>query len=120
MKSSRYLLLSPALALAVWLSILPLGSLVQGSTFIWEAGLVLATGALTGLFLSMLHSPRPLIPLAQALLMGGVLAWRGLTAMPGEPDEAWTSRLIQLWIRAMDAVQSWQRPKARPGVCCRQ
>lgn len=118
MKFAYHPFVSPVLAVAVWLSILPLGVLVQGNDFLWEAGLVLAIGGLVGMVLGLVRMPRPLIPILQAAAMAGIVTWRGLIAVPTtDPDRGWLERLLALWEQGMQAVTTGQPPiESDPGV----
>jgi len=110
--------ISPVLAVAVLLSILPLGALVQETAFLWESGLVVAVGGLIGMVLGLLRAPRPLVPIGQAAGMAAVLVWRGLSATSGAATETtWPGRLVALWDQGMLAVTTGEPPiAADPGI----
>ncbi|HMR49223.1 MAG TPA: DUF3488 and transglutaminase-like domain-containing protein [Arachnia sp.] len=118
MRFAYHPFISPVLAVAVLLSILPLNALVQGTGFLWESALVVGLGGLTGLFLGLLRTPRPLIPLVQVAGMAAVVVWRGLGAAPGAAaDATWPERLRALWDQGMLAVAMGEPPIAPdPGI----
>lgn len=117
MKFGRHPFVSVALALSVWLCLIPLSGLVQGRQFLWESGLVLAVGGLAGLFLSLLRLPRGVVPVVQAPLLAGVLLWRGIAVAPEAADGSWYGPLISLWTQGMSSVRTGDPPiAADPGV----
>ncbi|MHA6525453.1 transglutaminase family protein [Tessaracoccus sp. G1721] len=65
-------------AVAVWLGLLPLATMVTGVEYLVETGLVVATTGLVGLGLAALRLPRALVLLAQVMAVGAVVWWRAL------------------------------------------
>ncbi len=65
-------------AVAVWLGLLPLATMVTGVQYLVETGLVVATTGLVGLGLAALRLPRALVFLAQVIAACAVVWWRAL------------------------------------------
>lgn len=78
-------------AVAVWLGLLPLATMVQGVGYLIETGLVVATAGLIGLGAAALRLPRAAVLLGQILGVGAMVTWRALAlsgAALSEPIEA--------------------------------
>ncbi|WP_143570831.1 transglutaminase family protein [Tessaracoccus sp. ZS01] len=74
-------------AAAVWLSMLPLSTLVSDTQQVWaHAWFILGAAGTVGLVMGLLRAPRALVLFVQLLVILGVLAWRGLALAPrGDP-----------------------------------
>ena len=78
-------------AVAVWLGLLPLSTMVTGVAYLIETGLMVATAGFIGLGLAALRLPRAAVLLAQILGVGAMVTWRALAlgnAALSEPLEA--------------------------------
>lgn len=90
MKFTYHPFSSVIVAVAVWLSLVPLSPLLADTgTILTHSWFILGTSAAVGLLLALLRAPRALILLSQLVAILGVLAWRGLSmAPPGDRVES--------------------------------
>ncbi|NLE96977.1 MAG: transglutaminase domain-containing protein [Propionibacterium sp.] len=95
-------------ALATWLSLVPLGALVSGSTHLAEAGLLVAIVGILGALGAVVGLPRGATYTLQIIATLGVLLWRGLALAPGE--EGVVARLTELTLGGMDAIATSAPP----------
>lgn len=114
MRFSYHPLTSVVIAVAVWLGLLPLRTMLQDHTFLYEAILPLGVSAVVGLALAALRSPRALTLLAQFVGVAGVVAWRGLSLAEGpEPVAA----LRDLTLAGTAAIRTGVPPlEPQPGL----
>ncbi len=114
MKFTYHPLTSVMIAVAVGLSLLPLGALIERDAFVVESLPVLVASAVVGLILALLRAPRLLTLIAQLVAIVGVLVWRGLSlAGPGDPFDA----LSLLTSDGVEAIRNQPPPlSAVPGV----
>ena len=96
-----------AIAAAVWLSLVPLGAMLDGQRLLTAAVPLIVASAAVGSLLSLLRLPRGAIFVAQGVAVVGVLLWRGLTlAGPGTPLEA----LRSLTLDGVSAIRTGAAP----------
>lgn len=90
MKFSYHPFSSLIVAVAVWLSLMPLSALFAGTgQILTQSWYILGASAIVGVGLAFLRAPRALILFTQLLVILGVLAWRGLAmAPPGDRVES--------------------------------
>lgn len=114
MKFTHHPFSSVLIAVAVWLSLLPLAPLIEPLAHSIESVPLLAAAALIGLILTRMRAPRVLTLVAQVIALLGVLLWRGLTlAGPGDP----AGSLRTLTLDGIEAIRSQAAPlTATPGT----
>lgn len=115
MKFSYHPLTSLVLAVATWLALLGLSPMVQGMDHLVEGALILGASGIVGFVMALLRSPRIITLLAQAVVVVGVLAWRGLSLAPGDAEPL--SALRQLTAAGIESIRSGVPPIApSPGL----
>lgn len=114
MRFAYHPLTSVAIAVGVWLSLLPLGALILPEAFRLSTLPLLGGSAVVGLTLALLRAPRPLTLAAQTIVICGILVWQGLTLSPkGPPVES----LRLLTSDGVDSIRASLPPlEATPGI----
>lgn len=79
-------IVSPVIALATWLSLLPLGALLNGSVHLVETALLVTVVGIVGALGALLALRRGATYALQVAAGIAMLAWRGLVLGPGDTD----------------------------------
>lgn len=82
-------IVSPVIAIVTWLSVLPLGVLIDARTHLVEAAVLVGIVGVLGALGALVNLGRSVIFLVQLFAAGGVLVWRGMALGPdgaGFPD----------------------------------
>ncbi|MHA6512244.1 transglutaminase family protein [Tessaracoccus sp. Z1128] len=103
-------------AVAVWLGLLPLATMVQGTGYLLEAAVVTAGAGVLGAGLAALRLPRALVLLAQILAVGAYVAWRA-TALAGAGIMAPVSSIGSLVAEGVLTIRTGAAPvEPTPGL----
>ena len=102
MRFSYHPLTSIFIALAVWCSLLPLRPMMVDHSFLVDTGLVAGAAGVVGAALAILRTPRAVTFLAQAIAVGAMVAWRGLSlTAAGDSPMAALRELTGLGVEAI-------------------
>lgn len=99
-------------ALAAWLSLLPLGALLDGATHLAESGLLVAVVGIVGSLTSLLGLGRLVAYGTQVVATIGVLGWRAMALSPD--GEGFLHRLRLLTVGGSDEIAT-SAPPVEPG-----